>query len=111
MGNHFTSKEVYLLVSQIPRGRVSTYGAIARALNAEMASRAIGQILKANPTPVIVPCHRVVMSNGEIGGYGGARRSPKKEKLLRSEGLKMDHGKIDDFQHVFFEEFSQITNR
>src|SRR5271169_1872753 len=91
--SEISSKRVYELTSQIPKGRVSTYGAIARALNSSGGSRAVGQILKRNPTPIVVPCHRVVKSDGGIGGYGGAEGFPKKIKLLRSEGVEVN-GKV-----------------
>ena len=80
--SHFKADDVYRLTSEIPRGKVSTYGAIADALNKCGSSRAVGQILRANPTPIIVPCHRVVKSDGKIGGYGGQEGAPKKIKLL-----------------------------
>lgn len=103
--SHFEAKDVYRLTSQIPRGKVSTYGAIAAALNARGASRAVGQILKANPTPIVVPCHRVVKSDGTLGGYSGASGTPKKIRLLRSEGLDIRDGKITDLIRVKFTKF------
>ena len=60
----------------------------------------VGQILRVNPTPIVVPCHRVVKSDGEIGGYGGASGSWKKIKLLRSEGLQIRDGKVLDMEKV-----------
>ncbi|HHC19248.1 MAG TPA: MGMT family protein, partial [Euryarchaeota archaeon] len=60
---------IYDLVRQIPEGYVTTYGAIAKALGDIRASKAVGEVLAMNPTPIIVPCHRVVMSDGSLGGY------------------------------------------
>lgn len=106
MGNYrFAASDVYKLVSKIPKGRVSTYGAVASALKSKGASRAVGQILKANPTPIVVPCHRVVKADGSIGGYGGAQGSKKKIQLLRSEGLIISGGKIQSFGRVLLKEF------
>ncbi|MGI0091701.1 MAG: MGMT family protein [Nitrososphaerales archaeon] len=107
------AKMVYGLTSQIPKGRVSTYGAIASAMNVHGASRAVGQILKANPKPIVVPCHRVIKSDGSIGGYGGALGSGKKIKLLRSEGLEIEGGKVKHLERVHFSRFnfSRIANR
>ena len=78
--------KVYDMLLKIPAGEVTTYGDIAKAIGQPNSSRLIGQILHNNPTPVVVPCHRVVRSNGKIGGY--AYGSRKKRKLLEEEGLK-----------------------
>ena len=78
--------EVYDILVKIPAGKVTTYGDIAKAIGQPNSSRLIGQILHNNPTPVAVPCHRVVRSDGKIGGY--AYGSRKKRKLLEEEGLK-----------------------
>jgi methylated-DNA-[protein]-cysteine S-methyltransferase len=78
--------KVYDILSKIPAGKVTTYGDIAKAIGQPNSSRLIGQILHNNPTPVVVPCHRVIRSNGKIGGY--AYGSRKKRKLLEEEGLK-----------------------
>src|SRR5215216_7396260 len=77
--------EVYNMLLKIPAGKVSTYGDIAKALGLPHAARLIGQILHENPNPVVVPCHRVVHSDGKIGGY--AYGSDKKRKLLEEEGV------------------------
>ena len=66
--------KVYNLLKQIPRGRVTTYKSLAQALHSK-AYRAVGQILKKNPCAPLVPCHRVVKSDGTIGGYMGAESS------------------------------------
>jgi methylated-DNA-[protein]-cysteine S-methyltransferase len=78
--------KVYDILSKIPAGKVTTYGDIAKAIGQPNSPRLIGQILHNNPTPVVVPCHRVIRSNGKIGGY--AYGSRKKRKLLEEEGLK-----------------------
>ena len=79
------ASHVYDIVAQIPEGKVTTYGDIARALGHPRASRVIGRILNKNPNPILTPCHRVIKSNGNIGGYtfGKAR----KKELLKKEGL------------------------
>jgi methylated-DNA-[protein]-cysteine S-methyltransferase len=78
--------KVYDMLLEIPAGKVTTYGDIAKAIGKPNSSRLIGQILHNNPTPVVVPCHRVVRSDGKIGGYAYGGR--KKRKLLEEEGLK-----------------------
>lgn len=72
---------------KVPRGQVSTYAEIARRIGNPKAVRAVGQALRRNPVPIVVPCHRVVASNGTLGGYGGEMRSRRKVELLRLEGV------------------------
>ena len=63
------AKKVYRIVAAIPIGQVRTYKWVARQAGKPSASRAIGQLMKRNPYPLIIPCHRVIASNGKIGGY------------------------------------------
>ena len=72
----------------IPRGRVSTYGLIARHLGKPGASRAVGNALATNPFPLIVPCHRAVRSDGGLGGFQGG--PAMKRALLEREGIAFD---------------------
>jgi len=68
------TKKVYQAVLSIPLGEVRTYKWVAKKAGRPKAYRAVGQILKSNPYPLVIPCHRVVKSSGEIGGYSrGAR--------------------------------------
>lgn len=71
---------------KIPRGQVATYAQIAKRLGKPLASRAVGQALRRNPVPIVVPCHRVISSDGSLGGYGGEMRSRRKLQLLELEG-------------------------
>lgn len=82
-------KKVYEIVKNIPKGKTTTYKTIAEKLNT--SPRAVGQALKRNPYAPIVPCHRVIHSNGRIGGFNGnnPRDIKKKIKLLKSEGIKI----------------------
>ncbi len=93
----------YSLVKQIPKGKVSTYGALARALGDIRASRAVGRMLNQNPYWPVVPCHRVVMSDGSLGGFGTG--IDKKIKLLANEGVKVTDNYIVDFEGVLFSDF------
>lgn len=70
-----------------PYGRTISYGALASAAGLEdpVAARLAGQILNANPWPILVPCHRVIMSDGSLGGFGSGVW--RKEVLLRHEGV------------------------
>lgn len=79
------SDEVYEILLNIPIGMVSTYGDLAKALGNPAASRQVGRILSKNPNPIVVPCHRVVKSDGKLGGY--AFGTSKKKKLLEDEGI------------------------
>ena len=92
----------YDLLLQIPKGKVTTYREIAHALGTK-AYRAVGQAMNHNPNLVKVPCHRVVRSNREVGGYAGG--SSRKIELLRQEGVDVSkRGRIDLSQ--FFYSFS-----
>ena len=93
----------YELLSQIPKGRISTYKEIARALNSR-AYRAVGNAMAKNPNPIFVPCHRVIRSDGSIGGY--ALGSNNKIGLLKKEGISIKKGKVIDCK-IFFYSFKQ----
>ena len=69
---------------QIPAGNVWTYRQVAQIIGKPQASRAVGQALGRNPIPIVIPCHRVVRSSGELGGYRGGL--DRKRHLLRLEG-------------------------
>ncbi len=77
-------ERVYKVVSKIPKGKVMTYAEVAKAVGSPRAFRAVGSALNKNPNPVIIPCHRVIRSNGEVGGYRGGTK--KKIALLKKEG-------------------------
>ncbi len=81
-------REVLLRVSEIPRGRIATYGEISLLLGKPRAARAVGQALARNPVPIIIPCHRVVASDGSLSGYSGAGGIKTKETLLSLEGAR-----------------------
>ncbi|HDD72677.1 MAG TPA: MGMT family protein [Candidatus Aenigmarchaeota archaeon] len=96
------SEMVYEVVKRIPRGRVSTYSEVARALNKPNAYRAVAQALKRNKRRD-VPCHRVVMSSGHIGGFRGSEKSSIEEKkaILRSEGIEINGDRIDIERYLY----------
>jgi deoxyribonuclease V len=97
---------VYQAVSQVPEGMVSTYGDIAAALGDPVAARAVGEILSHNPTPIVVPCHRIVYSTGEVGWYSGYRKgASRKIELLRAEGVEIAGDKVKDLARIRFKEF------
>ena len=82
-------QQVLLAALQIPRGQVYTYADIARKIGNPKAVRAVGQALGRNPVPIVIPCHRVVASNGKLGGYSGGGGLATKRKLLVLEGAMM----------------------
>jgi methylated-DNA-[protein]-cysteine S-methyltransferase len=74
---------VWRRLCEIPYGETISYGELARRLGNPNASRAVGLANGANPIPIVIPCHRVIGSNGKLTGYGGGL--PIKEKLLALE--------------------------
>lgn len=82
----------YKVLRKVPKGKVTTYKEIARALNSK-AYRAVGSAMNKNPYAPIVPCHRVVNSEGNVGGFFSGKNI--KIKLLKSEGIEIVNNKID----------------
>lgn len=95
--------QIYELTSQIPLGRITTYGRLAKALGKPKCSRWVGQIMKRNPNPIVIPCHRVVLANGCIGEYVFGTKI--KRNLLTSEGIIVKNGKIQNFREKLFSDF------
>jgi methylated-DNA-[protein]-cysteine S-methyltransferase len=93
---HINNQSVYNLVSNIPPGKVATYGQLASSVGNPRAARGIGKILNKNPRPIIVPCHRVVCSDGHIGGYMYGKE--RKILLLHNEGIPIVNDLIKDFE-------------
>ena len=85
-------KRVYEVVKEIPPGKVLTYGEVAKKIGYPKAWRAVGNVLNKNPDPKKIPCHRVIRSNGEMGGYKSDQR--RKIALLKKEGLTIKNGKV-----------------
>ena len=88
-------RQVWDACKKISTGSVSTYSEIAKAIRNPGASRAVGNALNKN-TSASVPCHRVVCSDGKIGGY--ARGSVAKEAKLRKESVDIENGRVVDFE-------------
>ena len=87
-------ERVYALLKRVPRGKVTTYKALADALGTK-AYRAVGQALNRNPYAPHVPCHRVVCSDGSPGGF--AQGAEKKIEMLREEGVEVRDGRVAGF--------------
>jgi len=97
-------KATYDLVAQVPLGKVTTYGAVAKALGDIVASRFVGLAMSENDDIIRVPCRRVVQSDGHLGGYTGGG-TLKKRSLLRREGIYVEGTKVKDFEDVLFTGF------
>jgi len=95
------NERCYELLKQIPEGKVSTYSEMARALGTK-AWRAVGTAMAKNKDLIIIPCHRVVRSDGTIGQY--ALGTNKKSELLANEGVEISNGRVknlDKYLHKF----------
>jgi len=93
-------EKIYEKLLQVPSGYVTTYGELAKAINLKNGQRVVGQIMKKNPFPIIIPCHRVVKSDGTIGGY--VYGIERKKNMLSKEGLRINDNKILDFKFYLF---------
>ncbi|NLB56423.1 MAG: MGMT family protein [Lentisphaerae bacterium] len=96
-------KKVYAATQLIPRGKVTTYARLAKAIKCG-SPRAVGQSLKRNPFAPIVPCHRVIRSDLTIGGFSGATDGEfivKKLSLLQEEGVVFWNGVLSDNNMLF----------
>ena len=94
------SIEVYKKLLKVQKGKVTTYGDLAKAVGLKNGQRVIGMIMKNNPFPIIIPCHRVVKSDGKIGGFVYGEKV--KSQMLVKEGIKIKDGKIIDFDKKKF---------
>ena len=83
-GTKFQLK-VWNYLKKIPRGKVKTYSQIAIAIGKPKAVRAVGNAVGKNPFPIKIPCHRVIRSDGSMGGYSGPGGVAKKIRLLKKE--------------------------
>src|SRR5512139_3045190 len=82
-------RRVLNIALKIPRGKYLTYGDVAKAIGKPQASRAVGQALGHNPVPIVIPCHRVLGSDGSLHGYSGGGGIRTKAWLLRLEGASL----------------------
>ncbi|MCH7966688.1 MAG: MGMT family protein [Thaumarchaeota archaeon] len=90
-------QKIYKKLLEVPKGQITTYGELAKAVGLKNGQRVVGKIMNKNPYPVIIPCHRVVMSTGKIGGYTFGENI--KIKLLNDEGIQIKNGKIMDLEN------------
>ena len=84
--------QVWKAISKIPRGQVRTYKELAKLIKKPKASRAVANACGKNPYPIKIPCHRVIRSDGSLGGYSGRGGISTKKDILKKEGYSF--GKI-----------------
>ena len=92
------NERCYEILKKVPKGKVTTYKELARAINSK-AYRAVGNAMNKNPHAPEVPCHRAISSNGYIGGFSSG--SKNKIKMLRAEGIKIKNNRIDLDKYFF----------
>ena len=85
-GTQFQLK-VWNYLKKIPKGQIRTYSEVAKAINKPNSVRAVANAIAKNPYSPNIPCHRVIRSDGSLGGYSGKGGINTKRKLLKSEGI------------------------
>lgn len=93
-------KKIYKKLLEVPEGKITTYGELAKAVGFTNGQRAVGKFMNKNPYPVIIPCHRVVKADGKVGGY--AYGEEIKTNMLKKEGIRVKDGKILDWENAFY---------
>ena len=93
------SEKCYELLKTIPKGKITTYKILAEKLKTK-AYRAVGNAMNKNPYAPEVPCHRVVKSDGKIGGFAFGQRN--KISMLKKEGIKIKDNKIGNFKKCVY---------
>jgi len=97
---NFTISKLQQLLKSIPRGKVTTYAELARALGSARASRAAGTLCGRNPEPDKYPCYKVVRSDGSIGKYGLG--TAEKIHRLKADGIAIQNNKIPELKKYLF---------
>lgn len=93
-------KKIYKKLLEVPEGKITTYGELAKAVGMRNGQRAVGKIMNKNPYPVIIPCHRVVKSDGKVGGY--AYGQDVKINMLLKEGVRIKDDKVLDWENTVY---------
>jgi O-6-methylguanine DNA methyltransferase len=88
-------EKVYTIARQVPKGKVVTYGQLARLAGSPGAARAVGMCMKTNPDMKTIPCHRVVASNGMLTGYSAGEGIATKKQMLIKEGVSFINNRVD----------------
>ena len=85
-GTKFQLK-IWCFLMKIPKGSVMTYSQVAKAVGRPLAVRAVANAIAKNPYPSQIPCHRIIRSNGSLGGYSAVGGVKRKKNLLKKEGI------------------------
>ena len=93
VGTDFQIK-VWKAIAKIPKGKVKTYKELAKSIYMPKAARAVANACGKNPYPIKIPCHRVIRSDGTLGGYSGKGGIMKKRNLLKDEGVTIVNEEI-----------------
>lgn len=102
-------ERVYAIVSLVPEGRVTTYGAVAAYIGAPGAARTVGWALNAcHDYNHVVPAHRVVNRNGMLTGKHHFRHPEMMKELLDSEGVKVEDDRVADFKNLFWDPYKEL---
>lgn len=100
--------QVYQVARLIPKGRVTSYGAIAKYLGAAKSSRIVGYAMNSSFSLKNVPAHRVVNRNGLLTGKMHFENPDKMQQLLEAEGIKVKDDKVQDFKSVFWDPMIEL---
>jgi len=93
-------REVLVATFKIPKGKISTYKRIAEKIGRPRAYRAVASVLRKNPLHPIVPCHRVIRSDGRFGGE--EKRAKTRRALVEKEGIPLKNGRIKISEEILF---------
>ncbi len=96
-------EQVYAVVEQIPRGRVTTYGAIARCLGSGLSARMVGWALNGSHVGKKIPAQRVVNRNGQLSGKAHFPTPTRMQELLEKEGIRVVNDTVQDFEKRFWD--------
>jgi O-6-methylguanine DNA methyltransferase len=88
-------EKIYQITDKIPKGKVATYGQIAKLAGKPKAARAVGTFMRTNPNAPRTPCHRVVAADGKLTGYSGNGGIATKKSMLLAEGVHFNKNKVD----------------
>ncbi len=100
---------VYEVARQIPKGRVTSYGAIARCIGTKMSARMVGWAMNGSrKTNIKIPAHRVVNRNGMLVGKHHFKTPDEMEKLLKKEGIKVKNDTVVDFEKLFWDPAKEL---
>ncbi|HLD80921.1 MAG TPA: MGMT family protein [archaeon] len=88
-------EKVYRLLLKVPKGKVTTYGAVARALGSKSLARFVGTCMRKNSHPETFPCYKVVRSDGRVGEYTHPLGAGEKIRRLERDGVRVENGRID----------------